>query len=136
MEIINRITSDNITELSEGEIFVFGSNLSGIHGKGAAKVAIGFGAIYGIGIGIQGSTYAIPTKDRNVRDSLDIEVIKKYVDEFIEYAKLHSDLCFLVTEIGCGLAGYKPSEISVLFKGAIEVSNIHLPLSFWYHLLK
>ena len=110
-----RITNTNINKLEDNQIFVFGSNLSGIHGAGAAKTAIGFGAKYGQSNGLQGKAYAIPTKDETIRRTLSIEEIKPFVDEFIEFVKTNENLSFLVTEIGCGLAGYKVHEIRALF---------------------
>ena len=92
-------TSDRITELKSNEIFVFGSNLAGSHGGGAARLAYNrFGAIWGQGVGLQGQSYAIPTMQGGV------ETIKPYVDEFIEFAKQHTEYIFLVTRIGCGIA--------------------------------
>jgi len=114
-----------ITELASNEIFVFGSNLQGAHGGGAARVARErFGAIMGQGVGLQGQSYAIPTMHGGV------EVIKPYVDEFISFASEHPELTFLVTRIGCGIAGFKPSEIAPLFATAIDVQNIVLPRDF------
>lgn len=113
------------------EIFVFGSNLAGIHGGGAALLAFKeFGAIWKQGIGEQGCCYAIPTKSNGL-ETLPIKVIKPYVDTFISFAIVNSDFKFLVTEIGCGLAGYTPKDIAPLFKEAYDVSNIHLSQSFW-----
>ena len=130
-----RITPDNITSLADNQIFVFGSNLSGRHGKGAAKTALGWGAIWGQASGLQGRTYAIPTKDANIRRTLTIREIKPFVDEFIEFAKNNSSLIFLVTEIGCGLAGLRPKEVAPLFKEAINITNIYLPSRFWHKLI-
>ena len=129
-----RVTPDKITKLNDNEIFVFGSNLSGRHGKGAAKIALGWGARYGQASGIQGKTYGIPTKDASIRRTLTIEEIKPFVDEFIELAKYHSENIFYVTEIGCGLAGLKPKEIAPLFKETVNINNIHLPARFWHKL--
>ena len=129
---VGRITPENITSISENEVFVFGSNLSGRHGKGAAKTALGWGAKWGQAAGIQGRTYGIPTKDASIRRTLTIEEIKPFVDEFIEFAKANKKLTFLVTEIGCGLAGLKPKEVAPLFKEAVNVFNIHLPSRFWH----
>lgn len=126
-----KIANDNITELKENEIFVFGSNLSGRHGKGAAKTALDWGAVYGKGNGIQGKTYGIPTKDVNVYKTLPLSEIKKYVNEFLNYAFLNPDKTFLVTEVGCGLAGYSVKEIAPLFKRALELDNILLPRRFY-----
>ena len=122
----DRITPHNIKELADGEIFVFGSNLAGHHMGGAARVAADkFGAIWGQGVGLQGQCYAIPTMQGGV------ETIKPYVDDFIEFAKAHPEMRFFVTRIGCGIAGFKDSEIAPLFKQAIDVSNICLPDTFW-----
>jgi hypothetical protein len=108
--------------LEPNEIFVFGSNLRGMHGGGAAYIAYRkFGAIMGQGVGLQGQSYAIPTMQGGV------ETIRPYVDEFIWFAKQHPELTFLVTRIGCGIAGFTDDEISPLFKEAHEVDNIVLP---------
>ena len=118
-------TPDRISELKENEIFVFGSNLAGAHGGGAARIALDcFGAVWGQGVGLQGQSYAIPTMQGGV------ETIKPYVDEFIEFAKVHPELKFLVTRIGCGIAGFRDEEIAPLFTAAIEVKNVILPKEF------
>ena len=129
--MIERTTPEIIKTISENEVFVFGSNLSGRHGKGAAKTALSWGAKYGQASGIQGKTYGIPTKDASIRRTLSIEEIKPFVDDFIEWAKYNSGNIFYVTEIGCGLAGLKPKEIAPLFKEAVNVDNIYLPARFW-----
>src|SRR5262245_39510452 len=109
-------------------IFVFGSNLAGIHGKGAALHALNHhGAIYGRGIGRQGSSYAIPTKDTKLKP-LPLPVIQFYVNRFIRYAESKSKLRFKLTAIGTGLAGYKPSQIAPMFKAAPE--NVTIPPEF------
>jgi hypothetical protein len=106
-------------------IFVFGSNLAGRHGRGAALCARNWhGAKYGIGVGRTGNSYAIPTKDEQIK-TLPLEQIAKYVAEFLNYAKQHPELEFEVTRIGCGLAGYNDHEISPMFKDA--PMNCHLP---------
>lgn len=128
----NRITSEYISKLENGQIFVFGSNLSGRHGKGAAKQALTWGAKWGQAAGLQGRTYGIPTKDASIKRTLSIVEIKPFVDEFIQFAINNPQLIFLVTEIGCGLAGIKPKEIAPLFKDAKEIKNIHLPSKFWH----
>ena len=131
MNTEKRISADIINTLKENEIFVFGSNLDGMHGGGAARVAYNkFGAIWGQGVGLQGQSYAIPTMHGGV------DVIKPYVDEFIDFAKSHTELKFLVTRIGCGIAGFTDEEIAPLFKEAIEIENIYLPKSFYYILVK
>lgn len=117
-----RIAPDFITELSENEIFVFGSNLRGMHGGGAARIAYEkFGAIWGQGVGLQGKTYAIPTMHGP------ISTIKPYVDEFIEFAKLHPSYRFLLTRIGCGIAGFRDEEIAPLFVAALNLPNVYFP---------
>ena len=118
-------TPERITELRPNEIFVFGSNLAGAHGGGAARLAYNrFGAIMGQGVGLQGQCYAIPTMQGGV------ETIKPYVDEFIEFARQHPEYQFLVTQIGCGIAGFIPMEIAPLFEDALDVENIILPKAF------
>lgn len=120
-----RYTPENITCLQPNEIFVFGSNLDGFHGGGAARAAyMKFGAIWGQGVGLQGRTYAIPTMQGGV------ETIKPYVDQFIDYARGHKEYIFLVTRIGCGIAGFRDEEIAPLFKEALHDENIVLPESF------
>lgn len=121
-----RSTSNNVYTLRKNEIFVFGSDSDGNHLRGAALQAFNnFGALQGQGVGLQGSSYAIPTLFSQV------EEIKPYVDSFIEYAKQHPDSKFLVTKIGCGLAGFSPSLIAPLFVKAQGVENIYLPKQFW-----
>jgi len=133
----NRITPDLITELKENEVFVFGSNESGIHGAGAARMALDyFGAIWKQPEGLQGRSYAIPTKDKTVRNSLTVDEIKPYVDNFIEFAKSNPDKIFLVTEVGCGRAKMTPNDIAPLFEGCVELQNVHLPKRFWEILKK
>ena len=118
-------TPERISELKPNEIFVFGSNLAGSHGGGAARLASNrFGAIWGQGVGLQGQSYGIPTMQGGV------ETIKPYVDEFIRFAQTRPDLKFYVTQIGCGIAGFKVEEISPLFQAAIDVENVILPKVF------
>ena len=118
-------TPDRITELKPKEIFVFGSNLAGAHGGGAAWLAYNrFGAIWGQGTGLQGQSYGIPTMQGGV------ETIRPYVDEFISFAKTRPDLKFYVTQIGCGIAGFRVGEIAPLFQAAVDVENIILPQAF------
>jgi hypothetical protein len=123
------ISSDNITSLEPNQIFVFGSNLSGRHGKGAAKQALKFGAIYGCGWGLYGQTFAIPTKGHNL-EILSIKSIAFFIDMFLRVSKTMCDKDFLVTQIGCGLSNYKPSDIAPFFKDAIYLDNVYLPKSF------
>ena len=118
-------TPDMISTLKDNEIFVFGSNLDGMHGGGAARAAYNrFGAVWGQGVGLQGQSYAIPTMQGGV------ETIKPYVDEFIEFALAHPELKFLVTRIGCGIAGFRDEQIAPLFSSAIDKENIILPREF------
>ena len=118
-------TPDQISSLRDNEIFVFGSNLYGLHGGGAAAAAMrDFGAIWGQGVGMQGQSYAIPTMHGGV------DVIKPYVDEFIAYAREHQDKFFYVTRIGCGIAGFKDEEMAPLFKDALDLPNVALPKEF------
>lgn len=120
-----RYTPERISSLAENEIFVFGSNLAGYHGGGAARIAReNFGAVWGQGIGLQGQSYAIPTMQGGV------ETIKPYVDEFIDFARTHAQYTFLVTRIACGIAGFRPCEIAPLFAGAMDVNNVILPEDF------
>ena len=118
-------TPERISELKQNEVFVFGSNLAGSHGGGAARLAYNrFGAIWGQGVGLQGQSYAIPTMQGGV------ETIKPYVDEFIRFAQTRPDIKFYVTQIGCGIAGFRVEEIAPLFQAAIDVENVILPEAF------
>ena len=125
-----RFTQENIETLAAGEIFIFGSNLSGRHAAGAARKALEFGAVMGKGVGFKGRTYAIPTKDENIR-TLPIEAIEPYVKQFIDYASKNQHLTFLVSKIGCGLANYSPEDIAPLFEDALLYPNIVLPEEFF-----
>jgi hypothetical protein len=115
-----------INALQENEIFVFGSNAAGFHGGGAARQAMKWGAVWGQDAGLQGQTYAIPTMFDTVAE------IKPYVDEFLNFAKAHPELKFLVTEIGCGIAGFTSSDIAPLFQPSIDenMENVFLPERF------
>lgn len=120
-----RYTPENITSLDRDEIFVFGSNLQGLHHGGAARVAHErFGEIMGQGVGLQGQSYAIPTMQGGV------ETIKPYVDDFIELAREWDQTTFLVTRIGCGIAGFTDEQIAPLFAEALKLYNVVLPKSF------
>ena len=120
-----KYTPEFIRTLADDEVFVFGSNLAGMHGGGAAATAYRcFGAVWGQGVGLQGQSYASPTMQGGT------ETIKPYVDEFIEFAKSHPELRFLVTKIGCGIAGFYNGEIASLFRDAVGVENIVLPKDF------
>lgn len=109
-------------------VFVFGSNLAGRHGRGAALYAKRHhGAVYGVGVGRQGDSYAIPTKDAGL-SPLPLEVIRGHVLDFIEYATSHQDITFLLTAVGCGLAGYTPEDIAPMFDSSPR--NVELPIQF------
>ena len=123
-------TPDLITALRPDEVFVFGSNLAGMHGGGAARIAfLRFGAVMGCGVGFRGQSYAIPTMQGGV------ETIIPYVDDFITFAREHPELFFFVTRIGCGIAGFRDNEIAPLFAEAVGLQNVCLPKTFLKHLL-
>lgn len=118
-------TPENITHLEPDDIFVFGSNLQGMHEGGAARTAYRkFGAVWGQGVGMQGQSYAIPTMQGGV------ETIKPYVDDFIDLAREWDQNTFYVTRIGCGIAGFTDEEIAPLFDKAYDLYNVRLPKSF------
>ena len=120
-----RITPSQVNILADGEIFVFGSNFQGRHTGGAARVAQEkYGAVWGIGEGLQGQSYAIPTMEG-------LENLAPAVQRFTSFAKQHQELKFFVTPIGCGIAGYRADEIAPFFLNAAYLPNVYLPLSFW-----
>lgn len=120
-----RVSNDRIDHLEENEIFVFGSNASGYHGGGAAAYAMRkFGAVWGQGEGLQGQSYAIPTMEG-------IADMSEAIKRFTSFAAEHSELRFLVTRVGCGVAGYSASQIAPLFKECIPLENVALPSDFW-----
>ncbi|ADK30929.1 hypothetical protein R4M03_04625 [Brachyspira pilosicoli] len=125
-----RVSAKHIDKLEDDEVFVFGSNTEGMHAGGAARMAMNWGAIYGKAFGLQGKTFAIPTVDYTRSGKMSIDEIKKYVDEFLDFTIKNKDKKFLVTEIGCGIAGFKVSEIAPLFRKALEYSNVYLPERF------
>lgn len=128
--LLMKTTPDLITSLEPNQFFVFGSNLSGFHAGGAAKQAMKWGAVWGQPTGLQGRTYAIPTKSIGAATTLTIEEIKPHVEQFITDALNHPEKEFLVTGIGCGIAGLKVDDIGPLFKEAINIENIILPKRF------
>lgn len=138
MTITSRFTftPDNITGLKDHEVFVFGSNLAGIHGKGAALTAKRyFKAQPGVPIGRTGQCYAIPTKSLKIR-TLPLEYIEEYITSFINYATHHEkDKVFLVTKVGCGYAGYKIADIAPMFTDAIGMPNVILPMEFYQYII-
>lgn len=114
-----------ITDLKPGEIFVFGSNIHGMHGGGAAYIANKkFGAEWGVGEGLTGQCYALPTMEGGV------DYIAGKVQNFLSCAKTHPELKFYVTPVACGIAGFTPEEIAPLFRDAIEQENVILPETF------
>lgn len=120
--------------IDRSRVFVFGSNEAGRHGKGAALSArLHYGAIYGQGVGPQGNSYAIPTKDRKLR-VLPLEQIARHIIDFLTYAGEHPELQFNVTDVGCGYAGYGPDEIAPLFKQAPD--NCHFTERFYQYVRK
>ena len=119
------------TQPEPNEIFVFGSNLAGIHGAGAAKAALRYGARHGHGIGLVGQSYAIPTKDVDIK-TLPIDNIKPYIERFKKVTLQYPQAKFFVTRVGCGLAGYKDSQIAPLFKGC--GSNCSFPEQWEYYI--
>ena len=123
--INNRITPDLITALKPGEIFVFGSNAQGMHAGGAARFALEhFGAEWGVGEGLQGRSYAIPTMEG-------LDSLKLAVDRFVAFAGQHPEYKFLVTPIGCVIAGYRESQIGQMFAQSVQLPNVFLPGGFW-----
>ncbi len=127
-----RITPEDIKSLKKDEVFVFGSNESGIHGAGAALVAFNeWGAALNKGFGFSGQTFAIPTKDWDI-ELLTLPTINFYVDRFISFARRNYSIRwkFLVTQIGCGLAGYTPEQIAPFFKECLDMKNVWLPQTF------
>lgn len=126
-----KISPSHIHVLDSNQVFVFGSNEAGIHGAGAAKLAFDkFGAKWGKGYGMHGRSFAIPTKDKQIY-TLPLKAISDYVSSFIDYASVNSEIDFLVTEIGCGLAGYRVTDIAPLFYRALDIENIFLPERFY-----
>lgn len=120
-----RVSPRHIATLEAGEIFVFGSNAEGMHLGGAARTAhMKFGAVWGNGEGLQGQSYAIPTMEGE-------ESTKRAVERFVQFAQEHPELKFLVTPIGCGIAGYTPKEIAPMFEAAVTLKNVYLPKIFW-----
>lgn len=126
----DRVTPSEVRKLREGEVFVFGSNAQGMHGAGAARVAVEkFGARMGKGEGLQGSSYAIPTMEG-------LESLKSAVDRFAKYAHGHKELKFFVTAVGCGIAGYTPEQVAPFFYKTAQLPNVYLPVSFWKVILE
>ncbi|MCF0075458.1 hypothetical protein LZD49_33575 [Dyadobacter sp. CY261] len=123
------ITPENITHLYDNEVFVFGSNLAGHHGAGAAKTALQWGAIPGKGEGLFGQTYALPTKDFNII-TRDIPDIYSSVVSLRQCIQDNPDHHFLITKVGCGLAGLSIDEVALMFRGFLDIMNCSLPQEF------
>lgn len=131
----NRVAEQIVTTLKEDEIFVFGSNLMGAHGGGAAFFAQKhFGAKTGVAVGHTGDCYALPTLSKTY-EKLELEYIQSQVNDLIKHAFIRPRKTYVVTEIGCGIAGFSPEDIAPMFKNAIGVENIKLPERFWTILL-
>jgi hypothetical protein len=130
---MNRIcgtTPENIESLRDNEVFVFGSNLAGRHGGGAAREALQWGAEPGIGEGLRGRTYALPTKDRNI-ETLPLSDIRRSITVFYHFVQREPSKHFLVTKIGCGLAGYQVKDVAPLFDDRfLALANVSLPREF------
>jgi len=127
---VTKITPDFIHDLQDNEVFVFGSNTAGNHAGGAALTALrSFGAMMNVGVGMQGQSYAIPTLDSEFH-KLSIDVLTKYVAQFMDYALTHPDNTFFVTRIGCGIAGFTVAEIKGIFHSMDIPENVYLPQEF------
>jgi hypothetical protein len=127
----NKITPENITRLKPNEIFVFGSNYDGRHGKGAALTALKkFGAKPGHGVGLMGQSYGLATVGHRLK-KLGLEAIDLQVHKFLRCAASHPDLEFLVTQVGCGLAGHKVKDIAPMFFKYGITENVSLPECFY-----
>lgn len=125
------ISAPNITYLGPNQVFVFGSNLQGYHGLGAAKTALDkFGAQMGVSEGMSGQCYLIPTKEYDYSRRRSVNDIEVSVNRFLDFAFATPNLDFLVTPIGCGYAGYRPKIIAPLFTRALEMENVYLPVEF------
>lgn len=130
-----RTTPEKISELGPDDVFTFGSNSEGVHGKGAAKLAKErFGAVVGKGFGHYGQSYAIPTREFGNDGklfTLSLDDIAFNVRRFLSYAKICPELTFYVTKIGCGLAGYRVDQIAPMFAPARTMPNVVLPAEFF-----
>jgi hypothetical protein len=126
------VTPEEVRSLEKDQVFVFGSNLAGKHGRGAAHIALKWGAEFGNPEGIQGQTYAIPTKTATVLKALDYDEIEFYIERFDKYARKNPDKTFLVTKIGCGLAGLDIEKMAYIFFCFEDCSlyNVAYPIEF------
>lgn len=120
-----RVSPERIDSLEPNQVFVFGSNKAGMHGGGAAAFAHRrFGAEWGVGEGMTGKCYALPTMEGE-------KSLAEAVDRFTEHASADTDHIFLVTAVGCGIAGYTPEEVAPYFTKAASLPNVYLPQCFW-----
>lgn len=127
----DKLTPELINELKDNEIFVFGSNTKGLHAGGAAYYASKlFGAEWGVSEGITGRAYAIPTCTPAI-EKVSVQDLKLSVDRFIQYATENNNFNFLVTPIGCGIAGWSAEEVAPMFESAATLPNVSLPEIFW-----
>lgn len=125
-----KLTPDNIQELTENQIFVFGSNMNGNHAGGAARLAVEkFGAVMGQAEGIQGQSYAIPTLDKDMQKVTEEELIT-YLGNFREFAEEHPEKEFLLTAIGTGIAGFDTNYMAYMILRANLPDNVTLPKEF------
>ena len=125
----DRITSELVTSLNENEIFVFGSNIHGVHNGGASAYALqNFGAVNGQAEGLQGQSYAIPT------DGVDVNELYLGIRRFHDFAQAHPELIFYVTRIGCGTAGWSVFRVAPMFADCANLDNVKLPKEFWDYL--
>lgn len=131
-----KFTPENIIKLEPNQIFVFGSNLAGCHGLGAAKTAKDkFGAQYGVGKGLTGRCYAFPTKDQYI-ETLPLSLIKEEFIDLFACCENFPECEFLLTKVGCGLAGYSVKDIVSCFKDLPIPANLSMPAEFWKELDK
>lgn len=122
-----KTTPSNITKLEDNQVFVFGSNMNGNHAGGAARTAVkNFGAIEGQAIGIQGQSYAIPTLDADM-DKISLDDLLIHINNFKSFANANPEKEFIVTKIGCGIAGFDEDEIKPLVHCLIGLPNVLLP---------
>lgn len=127
---MNRFHPDGSSPKSR-QVFVFGSNLSGIHGGGAARAAHReYGAVWGVAEGLTGHSYAIPTVQEGIAGPLTLEEIDQAARRFLDFATAHPEIQFFVTRIGCGLAGHKDADVAPMFASA--PNNCSLP-DTWKH---
>lgn len=129
---MRKITPEDIQELKPNEVFVFGSNESGMHIAGAAKLAKEkFGAIEGQGFGPMGNSFGIPTMGWNAEGTTSPAALECFIARFCQYAEIHPEKEFLITKIGCGIAGYEPKDVAKTFIIIRDLPNISLPQEFW-----